>query len=129
MKKSVVYMIAALMMVGSISLTGLAQGKKQRTVDVTLSSDVMVNNTLVKKGDYRAKVDFETGEMSLIDNGDVITTIKGQVVEREMKSRYTAISLKDVDGGRKLVGLMVQGERRTLVLNDFSTTTTTAEEQ
>lgn len=128
MKKTVVYMIAALMMVGSISLTGLAQGKK-KSVDVTLSSDVMVNNTLVKKGDYRAKVDFETGEMTLIDNGDVIATIKGQVVEREMKSRYTAISLKDVEGGRKLVGLIVQGERRALVLNDFSTTTTTAEEQ
>ncbi|MGE0101347.1 MAG: hypothetical protein AB7H86_04855 [Blastocatellales bacterium] len=128
MKKSVVYMIAALMMVGSISLTGLAQGKK-KSVDVTLSSDVMVNNTLVRKGDYRAKVDFETGEMSLIENGNVIATVKGQVVEREMKSRHTAISLKDVDGGRKLVGLMVQGERRALVLNDFSTTTTTAEEQ
>lgn len=128
MKKSVIYMIAALMMVGSISLTGLAQGKK-KSVNVTLSSDVMVNNTLVRKGDYRAKVDFETGEMSLIENGNVIATVKGQVVEREMKSRHTAISLKDVDGGRKLVGLMVQGERRALVLNDFSTTTTTAEEQ
>lgn len=128
MKKSVMYMIAALMMVGSISLTGLAQGKK-KSVDVTLSSDVMVNNTLVRKGDYRAKVDFETGEMTLIDKGNVIATVKGQVVEREMKSRHTAISLKDVDGGRKLVGLMVQGEKRALVLNDFSTTTTTAEEQ
>ena len=128
MKRLVVYVAVALMMVGTISFTAVAQSKK-RTVDVTLSSDVMVSNTLIKKGDYQARVDFETGEMTLMDNGDVIATTKGQVVERDSKARYTAVSLKDTDNGRKLVGLIVQGEKRTLVLNDFSTTTTTAEEQ
>lgn len=128
MKKLIVYMAMALVMAGSIAYSTYAQSRN-RSVNVTISSDVMVNDTLIKKGDYRARVNFETGELTLLDKGEVIATVKGQVVERNMKSRYTAISLKETEKGRKLTGLMLEGDKRALVLNDFSTTTTTAEEQ
>lgn len=128
MKKLFVYFAVALVAAGSISYSTYAQSNK-RSVDVSISSDVMLDNTLVRKGDYRARVDFETGELTLMNNGDVIATVKGQVVEREMKSRYTAVSLRDTGSGRKMVGLMLAGDKRTLVLNDLSNTTTTAEEK
>lgn len=128
MKKLFVSLTVALVVMGSAIYPSFAQSKK-RTVDVRISSDFMVDTTLIKKGDYRARVDFETGEMTLMDRGDVVAMVKGEIVEREMKSPHTAVSFKDTESGRKLVGLMMAGEKRALVLNNASKATTTTEEQ
>ena len=128
MKKLFVYFAVALVAAGSISYSTYAQSNK-RSVDASISCDAMRRKTLARKVYYRGRFNFETGELTLMNNGEVIATVKGQVVEREMKSRYTAVSLRDTGSGRKMVGLMLAGDKRTLVLNDLSNTTRRAEEK
>jgi len=63
MKMSLVALaIAAL---ASISAIAGDKGKVEKKT-VTFTEDIMVNGTLVKKGDYEIKFDDSTGELSVI---------------------------------------------------------------
>jgi hypothetical protein len=51
--------LAICAMFGSLALA------KDKSHTLTLNEDTMVNGTLVKKGEYRAKFNTETGEFTL----------------------------------------------------------------
>ena len=74
----------ATLMVCAIAATTFAE--KVRKEHVTLTSDVMVNGTLVKAGEYDIRFDEKAGELSILKNGKVkaADAIKGAVM-RETK--------------------------------------------
>lgn len=117
MKKLQMRVLAALLVTAALSYSALAQGKA-KTVEVTIGQDILVNETLVKKGSYKARFDTGSGEISLLDGGKVIATAKGRVVENNAKSRYTALSLSDTEKGRVLIGMSVEGDKRTIVIGE-----------
>ena len=64
--------LAALMICALASIAIFAAAKdKVKTETVTFPSDVMVNGTLVKAGDYQLKFNEETGELAIMKNGKV----------------------------------------------------------
>jgi hypothetical protein len=62
MKKQITVIMLALALCALVGTMALAKGESHR---LSLNEDTMVNGTLVKKGEYRAKFDSETGMLTI----------------------------------------------------------------
>lgn len=128
MKQMLSYFALAFLVTTLTVTTGLAQGKN-RNVGINLSENLVVGETIVAKGDYRLKFNAETNEVQLLQDGDVVKTIKARVVEESAKAPYTSLNTKVGDKGKQLISVRLVGERRTLVLAEMSTGAVTGEGQ
>jgi hypothetical protein len=88
------------------------------------TSDVMVGNTMVKKGFYLVKYNTETGMVKVIDETDkkkVIATAKATVKMNEKDFERDEIVTRDMSGHAMLVGLRLGGQKEELTLSDQAT--------
>jgi hypothetical protein len=116
-------------MIATISVsTAIAQGKVRSTT-ISFIEDTMVNDAMVKKGEYRVQFNDETGEMSIMKDGDLVVKAKGRVIDLDNKARYTAISTSSNDKGRFLTGLQFEGSRKSLVFEDSPTSAPAGEQR
>lgn len=123
MKKLMTYFALAVMITTLTALTGLAQGKT-RSATINLTEDLLVNDTLVKKGQYTVRVNDETGDLTLLDNkGKTVVATKGRVQELNEKVRYTSVMTTSSDKGRVLTGLRIEGARKGLSLTESANNT------
>jgi hypothetical protein len=117
MRKFAVSIIVAVVLSLSLVGTALANGKNLKKT-LTLTEDVMVNNTLIKKGEYRVLFDAKTDEVTLSRDGDVVYRGKATVELRPMKASYNSAVFKNTDKGKRLDGFTFAGDRRAIVLTE-----------
>lgn len=122
MRKFAVSITAALLLCLSLVGTALANEKNMKKT-LTLTEDVKVNNTLIKKGEYRVMFNAKTEEVTLSQDGDVVFTGKATVETRPEKARYNSASFKSTDNGKVLNAFTFAGDRRAIVLSDATNTT------
>src|SRR5258707_1875595 len=90
---------AALMICALASIAVFAAAKdKVKTETVTFTSDVMVNGTLLKAGDYQVKFNEQTGELAILKDGKVKAKTTAQLQSRSTKAKNTAVRTVAKDG-------------------------------
>jgi hypothetical protein len=116
---------AALMAISILCL--LSIGMQARDDDKILkehfefTSDVMVGDTLVKKGFYLVKYNTETGMVKIVDEGEgnkVIATAKATVKTHEKDFERDEILTKTTPKGQVLTGLRLGGKKEELTLTE-----------
>lgn len=108
---------AALMICALASITAFAAAKdKVKTENVTFASDVMVNGTLVKAGDYQLKFNEETGELAIIKDGKVKAKTTAHFQPRSDKAKNTSIRTVDKGSIAELTGVTFGGSNQDVVV-------------
>lgn len=88
---------------------------------VEFRQDVMIGNTMVKKGYYLIKYNTETGMMKVVDEGEgkkVIATAKASVKMSDKDFDQDEILTKNTGGREVLTGLRLGGQKEELTLTD-----------
>jgi hypothetical protein len=109
--------LAALMICALSSIAVYAAAKdKVKTESVTFVSDVMVNGTLVKAGDYQLRFNEETGELAIMKGGKVKAKTTAHLQPRSEKARNTSVRTLDKGSIAELVGVTFGGSNQDVVL-------------
>jgi hypothetical protein len=109
-------MICAL---ASIAVFGAAKDKV-KTETVTFTSDVMVNGTLLKAGDYQVKFNEQTGELAILKDGKLKAKTTAQLQSRSDKAKNTAVRTLSKDGVAELIGFSFGGSNQDVVVGASS---------
>ncbi len=108
---------AALMICALASIGVFAAAKdKVKTETVTFASDVMVNGTLVKAGEYQIKFNEQTGELAILKRGKVQARTTAQLQSRSAKARETAVRTLSKGGVEELIGVTFGGAKQDVVV-------------
>ena len=108
---------AALMICALASIAVFAAPKdKVKTENVTFTSDVMVNGTLLKAGDYQVKFNEQTGELAILKDGKVKAKTTAQLQPRSGKARNTSIRTLDKGGVAELIAVTFGGANQDVVV-------------
>ena len=100
-----------------VTWAGAAAFAKSNTGGVSFSSNVKVNGTLVKKGNYDVKFDEKTGELSIEKDGKVAAKAPARLEKRFRKAAGTEVQLS-LDGmDRRLVAITFGGSDQNVVVN------------
>jgi hypothetical protein len=100
--------------VGALSsVVALAKVHKHK---VTFSSDIKINNTLVKKGTYDLKFDDETGQFTVGKNGKVVAQSMAKLEQREKKANDFRLRSGGSGDDTQLLGVQFGGSDKEVVL-------------
>jgi hypothetical protein len=109
--------LAALMICALASIAVFAAAKdKVKTENVTFPSDVMVNGTLVKAGDYQLKFNEESGELAIMKNGKVKAKTTAHLQPRSEKAKDTAVRTIDKNSIAELISVTFGGSNQDVVV-------------
>ncbi len=78
-----------------------------------------VGNTNVEPGQYLAKYDAKTGEISIMDHKMVIATAKATVKRNEKYSAGNTFLSNRTPMGERLTGIRLGGSHEEIVLTDI----------
>jgi hypothetical protein len=113
--------LAALMICAFASIAVFAAAKgKVKTESVTFTSDVMVNGTLVKAGDYQAKFNEETGELAIMKDGRIKAKTTAHFQSRSDKAKNTSVRTLDSGSVAELVAVTFGGSNQDVVVGSNS---------
>jgi hypothetical protein len=113
MRKMVNLWVIAAVVCLFASLTVFAKGKSE---NLTLPQDVMINGTLVKKGDYKLKFDEQTGELLIMKGKQVVAKTSARLEKREEKAGRTEFSTTTNGSQSELRGITFRGDSEKIVL-------------
>ena len=102
-----------------VTLAGTAAFAKTKMGRVSFTSDIKVNGTLVKKGDYDVTFDEMTGEVSFEKNGKVIAKAAARLERRSRKAGGTAFETRQAEMGMELVSIAFSGSDQNVVLTQM----------
>src|SRR5262245_58950200 len=71
------------------TLTGTVTFAKSTKSNVTLSSDTVVNGTVVKKGMYRVVCDEPSSQLSIFKGSKLIAKTAARLEKSDRKARFT----------------------------------------
>jgi hypothetical protein len=109
--------LAALMICAFASISAFAAAKdKVKTENVTFTSDVTVNGTVLKAGDYQVKFNEGTGELAIMKDGKVKAKTTARLQARSDKARNTSVRTLDKGSIAELVGFTFGGSNQDVVL-------------
>ena len=109
--------LAALMICALASIAVFAAAKdKVKTETVTFTSDVMVNGTLLKAGEYQVKFNEQTGELAILKGGKVKAKTTAQLQSRSEKAKNTAVRTLVKDGVAELIGFSFDGSSQDVLV-------------
>ena len=109
--------LVALSVCALLAVGAFAAGKgKIKTERVTVGSDVMVNGTLLKAGDYQLKFNEETNELSILKNGKVKVKTTAHFAPRAEKARDTAMRTLENGDVTELIGFSFAGSSQDLIV-------------
>ena len=120
--KSIVSRMVAVVLVGALTgVVALAKVHKQR---VTFESDITVNGTVVKKGDYEVKFDDQTGQLTIAKNGKTVAQATAKLEQREKKAND--FQLRSTVNGEQtqLTGVTFGGSDKDVVITTGSASST-----
>ena len=113
--------LAALMICALASIAVFAAAKdKVKTETVVFSSDVMVNGTMLKAGEYQVKFNEQTGELAILKDGKVKAKTTAQLQSRSEKAKNTAVRTLDKGGVAELIGITFGGSNQNVVVGASS---------
>ena len=114
MKKFAVHLILALMV---CALTGSAALAKVKSKTITVGTDFVVGDTLVKKGTYKFSFDDQTNELSVIaKDKTVVARAAARIEKREHASQGLDIVLAQKGDQQALVSIAFRKESESIVI-------------
>ncbi len=114
MKKFAVHLILALMV---CALTGGAALAKVKSKTITVGTDFVVGDTLVKKGTYKFSFDDQTNELSIIaKDKTVVARAAARIEKREQVSQGLDIVLAQKGDQQALVSIAFRKESENIVI-------------
>jgi len=117
MKRFMKTIFVALVITALASISAIAGDKgKVEKKTVTFTEDIMVNGTLVKKGDYEIKFDDSTGELSVIKNGKVKAKTTAHYEARTDKAKSTALRTIGIGSNVELKGITFGGSDQDVIV-------------
>jgi hypothetical protein len=123
-------MINLLVIVAVVCLfSTLAVFADNKSEFITLPQDVVINGTLVKKGDYKLKFDEKTGELLIMKNSKVVARTSARIEKREEKARNTELNTVNNGSQSELRGVSFRGESKRIVFTQGAASTQTATAQ
>lgn len=100
-----------------VTLAGVAAFAKSNMGTVSFSSNIKVNGTLVKKGNYDVRFDEKTGELSIEKDGKVVVKAAARLEKRFRKATGPEVQMI-LDGmDRRLVAITFGGSDQNVVVN------------
>ena len=120
--KSMVSKMMAVLMVGA--LTGVVAFAKVHKQRVTFESDIKVNGTVVKKGNYEVKFDDETGQLTIAKNGKTVVQAMAKVAPREKKANDFKVRSTVNGDETQLTGVTFGGSDKDIVITSSGASTT-----
>ncbi len=106
--------LIALIVCALAALTAFADKvKKER---ITLASDITVNGTLLKAGDYDLRFNEQTSQLAILKDGKVKATTTARLETRSEKAGNTEIRTRTVGNMEELVGVTFGGDKQELVV-------------
>ncbi len=93
------------------ALLGVSAMAGEVTKTLTLSRDVSVNGTVVKKGTYKVKINRETGEMTILNGKEVVAKTTVTVAADERKANGDEIALTQNGDTNVLKSIKFDGSR------------------
>ncbi|HSE31911.1 MAG TPA: hypothetical protein VLA93_10045 [Pyrinomonadaceae bacterium] len=120
--KSILNRIAVVLVVGALSsVVALAKVHKHK---VTFSSDIKINNTLVKKGTYDLKFDDETGQFTVSKSGKVVAQSIAKLEQRDKKASDFRLRSGGSGDDTQLLGVQFGGSDKEVVISNGGTQST-----
>lgn len=120
MRKTANRLMIGLALCALMSASALAKGKSER---VTLPQDVVINGTLVKKGEYKLKFDEQTGELLFLKGKKVVARTSARIEKRERDAQRTEFGTILEGDTRTLRSITFRGERESIVMHERGGTT------
>ena len=100
------------------ALAGTMALAKTKFRRITLDQDMLVNGALVKKGEYQARFNEQSGELTILDGNRTVvtTTVKEETLAK--KAPATSFEVKTGDNGPILTKITFGGSRYALLISD-----------
>jgi hypothetical protein len=117
MKSVVTRTLIAILALTLASAMAFAKEKKK---NLTLNRDMVVNGTLIKKGDYKVIYNDQTSELTIMQGKDVVAKSTAHIENRIDKPIQDLIFSSKQDGGNSLTGIEFAGEKEAIVLGEGS---------
>ena len=111
--------VLALMVCALASATAFAD--KIRKAQLTMSTDVTVNGTLVKAGAYEFRFNDESGELTILKNGSVKAKTAAKLETQSEKASNTTIVTRKSGDVSELIGLTFSGSAQKVVVTSSAT--------
>ncbi len=112
--KSIVNKMVAVLMVGALtSVVAFAKVHKSR---VNFETDIKVNGTLVKKGNYEVRFDDESGQLSIVKNGKTIAQASAKVEQRDKKAEDFQLRSTSSGSDLQLTGVTFGGSDKDIMI-------------
>ena len=111
--------VLALMICALASATAFAD--KIRKAQLTMSTDVTVNGTLVKAGAYEFRFNEQSGELTILKNGSVKAKTAARLETQTEKASNTAIVTRKTGNVSELIGLKFGGSTQHVVVTSSAT--------
>jgi hypothetical protein len=102
---------------------------KDKSEYITLPQDVMINGTLVKKGEYKLKFDEKTGELQLMKGSKVVAKTSARIEKREEKASRTEFNTISNGSQSELRGVTFRGDSEKIVFSQGTASTQPATAQ
>lgn len=115
MKKKAIIITLALML---CALTGSLALAKSKFHTISFDQNTMVNGTLVKKGEYQARFDEQTGEFVILNGKHTVVTTKAKEQTLDKKAPETTYDLKTEGSDSVLTKVTFGGEHYSLTIGD-----------
>ena len=114
--KSILNRVLVVLMVGA--LTSVVALAKVQTHKVKFESDVKVNNTIVKKGNYEVSFDDQTGQFSILKNKKVVVQTTARVEPRTTKANDFQVRSSGTGNDTQLVGVTFGGSDKDIIISN-----------
>jgi hypothetical protein len=99
-----------------VTLAGATAFGNTRKSNIAFSADTKVNDTLVKKGRYKAVFDDQSGELSIFKGAKLNDNTSARIEKRDRKARGIEVQTM-LDGmDQKLVSITFSGSLEDLVV-------------
>jgi len=120
--KSLVNRVVAVLVLGILaSAVSFAKEKKH---SLTLPTNVKVNGTEVKQGDYDLVFDEQTGELSIMKGKTIVAKTTARLEKRDKKARSNELVSKGEGDSTELVSITLAGKDQAIVITGTSGSTT-----
>ncbi len=114
MRKFLQRALVALSVCALLAVGAFAGGKgKVRTESVTFGSDVMVNGTLLKAGEYQIKFNEETSQLRILKSGQVRAKTTAHFAPRSDKAKSTSVRTLEKNNVAELIGFTFGGSNQS----------------
>lgn len=100
------------------SLMGVTAMAKSRKGSLTLDSNLKVNGTLLKKGNYDIKLEEDKNELSILKDGKVVARANVSTEKRAQKAPRTEVRSSGQGDDRQLISVAFGGADFNAVIRD-----------